>query len=64
MRSQDKKNYREIKESEIFIDDSRIRKIIGEKYKNWTIGLIIDVLIKNKIMMIKKSSRKSEESRT
>ncbi len=49
----DKENYRTIKKSEILIDYSNY-KIKDIKKENWSIGLIIDFLIKNKIILFKK----------
>jgi len=55
MRNKDKDNFRKIRKSEIFIDYSKLR---NKEYmidkNNWTIGLIIDFLIKKEIILIKK----------
>jgi len=55
MTNKEKENFRQIRKSEIFIDYSKLR---NNEYRidkeNWTIGLIIDFLIKNKILLIKK----------
>ena len=55
MRNKDKDNFRKIRKSEIFVDYSKLR---NKEYmidkNNWTIGLIIDFLIKKEIILIKK----------
>jgi hypothetical protein len=55
MKEKNKDNFRQIRKSEIFIDYTKIRNLnhLIDK-NNWTIGLIIDFLIKNKIILIKK----------
>ena len=51
----DKNNYRKIKKSEIFVDYSELERRKNQINKeNWTMGWIIDYLIKNKIILIKK----------
>lgn len=55
MKEKNKDNYRQIKRSEIFVDFPKLRlKGYQINKNNWTIGLIIDFLIKNKIILIKK----------
>ena len=58
MRDKNKDNFRQIRKSEVFIDYSKIRNLkhLIDK-NNWTICLIIDFLIKNKIILIKKYKR-------
>lgn len=55
MKDKNKDNFRQMRKSDIFIDYSKLKK---EEYRihksNWTIGLIIDFIIKNKILLIKK----------
>ena len=55
MTNKEKENFRQIRKSEIFIDYSKLRNNAYRIDKeNWTMGLIIDFLIKNKILLIKK----------
>jgi hypothetical protein len=55
MTDKEKENFRQIRKSEIFIDYSKLRNNAHRIDKeNWTMGLIIDFLIKNKILLIKK----------
>jgi len=55
MKNKDKDNFRKIRKSEIFVDYSKLR---NKEYmidkNNWTMGLIIDFLIKKEIILIKK----------